>query len=501
MGPPERLLAESAGVVVSSERALHAARWCGVLAWLAVSVMIVSGAASGLARAAAAGSLALGMLAAHRLATRAPPAPRAPTRARMRRGALRVAPGLFVLELAGERREVPISSIRQGWVEVVGDLTTVVLRLASHEVIWARVDGPARAREVLLALGVAPEQRALDVPLVSLAASREGGLALAWAGFVLALAGLVASASLALMARPVAMGLALVCVFGLARLAARLSGRVARVGTDGVELRGLGLRRFVPYSDLALVEREGALVRLVLRPSRSPERPGDDGEGDRVELAVGRPDARDAPTLRAAATLEERIRGAREGSTAGEHSAAVALLDRAGRSPRDWLTHLRGLAQSRAAAYRDVSLGVAELAALVEDGTAPPARKLAAAIALGGREPEAKPRLRFATGAYASAELRELLWRALEGELADDEAVAALEALDRPRRAPSRERSSEGVRGESHAMLESHESYESHESVQGSTRDADEEGARSPGEPSREGPRRGAHRDGTGASG
>ncbi|APR86508.1 Hypothetical protein A7982_11857 [Minicystis rosea] len=203
-----------------------------------------------------------------------------------------------------------------------------------------------------------------------------------------------------------------------------------RVGTDGVELRWLWTRRFIPHRDIVHANVEGD--DLVLKPAK----------GKILRFPALRSHA--LFTKEDPSGMRNRIHTAQKAREASPGSEAT-LPDREGRTVRAWIESLRQLRQSTRTHYREPPLSLDALWRLVEDPAAAPVDRAGAAIALRDHLGE-DGRARLSRIAAASAEPR--LRFALDVARAaspDDEVVAAIEALqseeatDTPRRAQAPE--------------------------------------------------------------
>jgi hypothetical protein len=228
-------------------------------------------------------------------------------------------------------------------------------------------------------------------------------------------------------------------------------GGEATVGSDGVLVRWLWTRRFIPLDDVteARVEQDEPFMNsqvVVVRLYR--------GDGSvKATLMVDAAQEGDlqepfrAVVTARAQALAERIREAiaARGSAAGEPAAHA--LERGERGARDWIAYLRGLL-ARTETFRDGATPSREaLLRMVEDAQAAPAVRAAAAVAALGAtgsegDDEARARIRIAAQTSAAPKLRFALERAAEApENADasDEALAeALVEIDAPKRRLSR---------------------------------------------------------------
>ena len=220
---------------------------------------------------------------------------------------------------------------------------------------------------------------------------RAFGSILGW--FLLSLmvgAGVLASHGFGEVAFAAVLLVALPSIFVLSR------GRMIDVGADGLSLKWLRFRRYIPFDDVASVKaNEHDAVTITLRSDEKiPLRTGgtsgwDGGEG--------------AALLRDA--LLRRIHEAMEAHRGriGPRELATQLAS-GGRDETTWLADLKKLREGEGG-YRHAALREEDLWRLVEDPGAPEDARAAAAVLLRGAE-GAKPRLRIAADAVASPRLR-----------------------------------------------------------------------------------------------
>lgn len=162
------------------------------------------------------------------------------------------------------------------------------------------------------------------------------------------------------------------------KMRAAVQERAAVLGADGLLLRD----RFVPLAELAGVEQEGERVLIALR------------SGERVELRVAADEQAGATPVLAA--LERSLASGRERDAAGQHLLAAL---RSG--------ELDGVSGD---AYRSLSLDDARCLEIVEDPSAAPAARIAAArIVAVHADDAARVRIAEAAEATANPDLREAL--------------------------------------------------------------------------------------------
>jgi hypothetical protein len=179
------------------------------------------------------------------------------------------------------------------------------------------------------------------------------------------------------------------------------------VGTDGVLVRWISGRRFIPYADIVSVapHKKGAMLTL-----RS-------GEEYLIALA-----ARKQVTLheiKEQGALVQRIKDGLNAYGAQAPLDVSALVGRGNRDVRSWLEALRGLANEPD--YRANAVPEDQLWRVVESSTSEPTARVGAAMLLRSGA-GAKERLRVAAEASASPKLRVALEAAASDE--EEEAIA-----------------------------------------------------------------------------
>lgn len=333
-------------------------------------------------------------------------------------GTVTVDGGALRVQIGGRTQTIARGDVVAGWTEEGRGRTRVTLQIRTGEVVAADVMSTAVSHALLEALGVAPEQRAVAVQLGSPHTPARR--------FVLALVGLLSlavaapsalfSAALAvetLRGRDHWLGVLVVMghlwVFtsvGVWLGLRPLVGTTLRIGTDGLSIRRLLRRRFVPRAEIAGVRVHGAALI--------------------VERRSGRPVVVMTSGAEEAAALARRVTDALVRQAAGAPVEALATLDRAGRPLAEW-THAIIALLRESAGYRRAGIVADDLFSVVEDGAAKPERRVAAAAALAScGEPAAKVRVRAAAEACVNNKLRIAILRAADGEI-DEGALAAAE--------------------------------------------------------------------------
>lgn len=344
-------------------------------------------------------------------------------------GAVSIEGGALVLEGA-TRARVPLSDVVEGWWEDPG---RAHFRLRSGDEFVVEPASEAEGARLLEAAGVSAARRVLRVPLVSAASQLPFGRAIGVAtlvvlGPLLAFWLLVVAAGVReVLANAEALGIAVVCILAMLQavvtflaylVVAWLSPREVAIGTDGVvvrrtigreAIRYASVRRFVPVPHGVRIELQNGRVEHLPTLTREEQL---------------RADASGAGTARRQLILDRVEQAMHAGGEGALALATLERLDRQGRSIEAWRRDLATLLDAPPG-YRTPALSADELAAVVEDAAAPPARRIAATIALAAKEPTlAAERVRIAVDATANDALRRALERAAEGEI-DELAVDA----------------------------------------------------------------------------
>ncbi|WP_437821319.1 hypothetical protein [Sorangium sp. So ce1078] len=347
---------------------------------------------------------------------------RAPRRSELLAATLEIDADAVTLDRGNQRERVPRHKLEGGYLDVSRDERWAVLRRRGADAVWIRVRDVDEGRALLRAAGLAAEQHVFRTYLVSVAEEiltpgarlaawlvvTYGAVALCWSGS----RGLGSDAHPAVIAA--AIGLSCMVVYAVLKLALP---RAALVGTDGVALKSFRARRFIPYADIAAVRADGRGVWLEQRG------------GQPVLLAtvprLSRRLLQSAPPgSRLGAATEVLLARLNEAMAVAERSDASAArfaeLDRRGRPIDAWRRALERLAQGApgAADYRRADVTADDIARMLDDVTALPERRIAAAIALAASDdPALRDRVRIAASACANEALRHALERAAEGEL------------------------------------------------------------------------------------
>lgn len=346
-------------------------------------------------------------------------APLVGTRLRGARGSLTLDDAGVVVEMGGRRLTFTREEIAGGWTETFRDREEVVLEMRRGLLVRAAVDGAREARAVLRAAGVGPHQRAIAFRL---GVSETGGMRAILVFLTLLLApitvALVGAAVMLALARHgneggsgavVAAVLAVLSGSGLWVMARPLVTTTLRVGTDGVVVQRLGRRRFFARATLTSVGvRDDAVV--LRRIGGVPVTVRTSGRTEAAAVAV-------------------RIREAMFEGGASAGPEALSRLDRHGRTVTDWLREVRALGKEQGG-YRDAALDAQALLDVLEDGAAPPDRRIAAAAVLSAApagDSAVRARVRAAAETCADPRLRV----ALEAAGAGEEDVAQVEAAVR----------------------------------------------------------------------
>jgi hypothetical protein len=282
------------------------------------------------------------------------------------------------------------------------------------------LDDEADGRRILAALGLDAAQTITSfrgMALTQATILRSFGLmalAMALGVAVGSLAGMLGNPAAASIAGAITMGT-------LAAFGSLMPTRI-EVGTDGVLIRWLTYRRFIPHAEITggWVQEtglgRGRRVQVMLQLEG----------GEKVRLPITSQRYR----RERADLLVQRIAEARQ---VGSHTegADTRVLERRGREVDEWVRALREL--TRLATHRAKAVAPGDLWQVVESPSQDPLARAAAAIAL---EPELdasnRQRLRVAAQATASPKLRIAL-DAVADQAEDEALTEALSALDEDR--------------------------------------------------------------------
>lgn len=190
----------------------------------------------------------------------------------------------------------------------------------------------------------------------------------------------------------------------------RLSQVSLVVGTDGIQITSLMKSVFYKHSAVSRVEQEDAKVIITLK------------SGEVLEYKTANQRKPKLEELELARRICERIQAARSAVHPTEDAATTAL-DRAGRSPREWLEFLRRVGDGAESTFRKAAVSRESLLRTLENPEASGLDRLAALVSLARNlSVEEAPRVRVAIDACAEQKLASRLRVALE-----DPSPAALE--------------------------------------------------------------------------
>jgi hypothetical protein len=307
-----------------------------------------------------------------------------------------------LLAVKGKITSAVVSPQKDG---VAVEVTTVFGRRFS-----LRVRDVAEGEQILRTLGFAVEQRTIQARMIS---------ALGYSGLshlfnVVAGLGVMATSLVTFLSvLPSAFALppillSIVAFFALCLWPTKLS-----IGADGVLVKWMWRERFMRYSEVARIERDGGGGVVLV---------GHDGKRFMVIPASNR------YGLDSEAVIE-RIREAMSLGSAGGRDIASAALARRGRKVSEWVAALRNLERVVEGGPRTAPLLADDLWRVLEDVRAGESARAGAALALStslkGKDRE---RLRIASEAMASPSLRIAVEAAVDGN--DERLAAALAAIE-----------------------------------------------------------------------
>ena len=311
----------------------------------------------------------------------------------------------------GEALVAPAPELGGGITSAADHETHVWLfRLSGRFALRVRVKSPAEGRELLSALGLAPHQRTARVLL-------KAGPLTRWAWLipmVLGVGFVPVAIVFATLEVPALVGILVLALALSVPFAFQLLGaKRIDIGTDGFAVNRTGFRRFVAYREIEQVQdwkphrrrsreypprgvsvvlRNGRKLRLRTAEARQISGSGDEAEPDFVAKAI------------------------RQGMQASAVQAPAAALVRGDQSAAEWLDSLRTL-RSKEPEYRSRVVDADELWRTLESAGAPPATRLAAAVALSAGASEAdRTRLGYAGSSSASREFKAAVDAVLKGK-------------------------------------------------------------------------------------
>ena len=188
------------------------------------------------------------------------------------------------------------------------------------------------------------------------------------------------------------------------------------VGRDGLLVRWMGTRRFIPMSEIVTATAQGETsIRLEL------------AGGKEETLFLHSPKRRGGIFTQYRDAVLARIREAHASHEAKPAADLTALVAQGGRTKDEWKKSLVSIEES-APDYRKAAIRPEDLWRVVEDPRAEPDARAGAAVLLRkGLDEAGKARVRVAAAATASPQLRVALEATLDESDSDE---ALLDALD-----------------------------------------------------------------------
>ncbi len=219
---------------------------------------------------------------------------------------------------------------------------------------------------------------------------------------------------------PVALGVA--AALGARRL--HRNRTVLRIGDDGVVVTTEDERRFLPIADIVKCDLEmdyatAEGLRILMR----------DGRVEEVvfpSIPAGKYSRPEQPARGAKDAIERRLKEFRRAPRA-RHGSIAAMLPERGESTLEWVRALRALRDRRPDYREGAAPDVSEVLELVDDPTADPMLRVAAALEAEA-SPQVRVRIREAAGRSAQG-LSEVLRLAAEEGSSEEELAAAIEAM------------------------------------------------------------------------
>lgn len=333
----------------------------------------------------------------------------------------------------GARAILARDRITSGVVMPGNEGTFVRLEQRAGTSIDLKVDDVEKGREALTALGLDPAHAVARFHV--LATSQLAWKRRAWWALASVLPILLGIPIAMMLHNPALIALAAPLVVAMA-LSTIVPARVT-VGSDGISARRFGREEFIPLERVVdaiavdgdpvfnattavvqLLDENGAVVRELVVDQKK--------EGPFTEAIHAAVDAR-------ARALAERIREVIALRRRAGDAFDRRTLARGDRETSAWVSELRTLLR-RARGFRDAEPPTPEaLLAIVEDASAQPIDRVAAAIALAPSGPDHRQRVRIAADATAAPALRIALEAAIDHD--EQKLAGALDEIERAREA------------------------------------------------------------------
>lgn len=296
-----------------------------------------------------------------------------------------------------------------------GDLVTVRTDSSWRSVQRFYAPDEAAAQSMVAAIGEADERPAVSLRLGSPLARY--GVGAYFAMMAVPAAGILTPLGLRAMGARSPLLLALLAA-GICSLALMLAPTRVTLGADGMELRWLWRTRWVRWLDVASVAVDRGSDALVLTMKR----------GDTVRISA---EAAFAVTdANAADELLKRIEKAINDAAEARPHVVAAALARGDATTPEWVSRLRALVSRGVSGYRAASVSAEDVEAVLNDKSADPSLRVAAAVAYapaGGADA-----VKHVAEGVASTHVRVALDAAVGS---DEEAIAtALDAVEAERR-------------------------------------------------------------------
>jgi hypothetical protein len=324
---------------------------------------------------------------------------------------VRVEDGALMVRSARWQTAVPLTRIAQGWTVEGRWGVRAFVDVREGDVFAVELATQREADALLDAAGVSLDRRVFTTRLAPPSQTGPVGCGVLIVASLSTVVGMALVATLVGGAVTLGTALALVgiALVGLVMVELTLPPTLT-VGLDGVRVRSLLRRRFVPFSHVtSTVPTEGGVVLEL-------------GDGRRVELKAFRDPRGDEATV----LLHSLVARALATSVLKQSAAAVAQgLGHRGERFADWLERISKLGGT--AGYRVVDSGPEALVEVMEDARASPDQRLGAAILLAHREGKrGGERVRVVSDATADADLRAALEAVAEDALTEELAARVL---------------------------------------------------------------------------
>ncbi|WP_437764529.1 hypothetical protein WME77_42325 [Sorangium sp. So ce764] len=344
-------------------------------------------------------------------------ADRGPGERRLRDGSVTIEGERLLIAEGAKESSLPLARLAGGWTERTPNGHAAVLSFSDGRVAAVEQASEEEAIDLLSRAGAGAQARAVRMRTYreDSGGRKIAGCLLAFFVLILAPGALallillftaIAKWSIAPLVPMVAMG-GLAPLLGVAAwLWSKVTPSWVHIGTDGVMVKSAFRRRFLPHR---------AIVQVTLTHG------GVGGAYHFVKIGLRHGESITVPAASPAeaTALIERIQAAQAAVAMQDRARLLEVIARNGRPLAEWKKALGSLVARTG--YRTAGNDLEEVLRIVEDGSAPPEQRVAAALAARPHGGEAaEKRIRVAAEASAEPKLRLALEKVSAGEDEDD---------------------------------------------------------------------------------